>query len=572
MPRVQDSRRSESAGRCAFAGSRWLPPPEPYEDLTEEDIFNLAYAAWRGAENLSPRLAALYRLFASDGEQLQRLEQLFLSDPVFGIREMVLDTFKDEIRRTEDDEDIVEVFANEDLDASEQELIHSIRKAAQALFAPQRVRALPEVNQPRPTIGVRRSYKRRPRTRRRRSRSSARAGPSDDGDESDEPPPLAPASGGSPAPQAEAPQHLGLPKRLQQAGSRPPSHPVLELFPPLTREQIRNLNESIRAQGLLEPITRFRGELVDGRGRWEGCAATGVKPVFDEWQGDPSKLPAWILAKNLARRHLSNSQRTACAALAVPLFQNAARARQLAGTFLPTGRKGTAASQAAEAFSVRERSVARARMVQREDPALFEQARLGAITFAAAETQLKFRSAQLAVERFGGGLPDGRFDVIVVDPPWPYAGLPYPTMSLDDIRAQPIPAADNCVLFLWTTHKFLGDAVHVLEAWNFGYQQYIVWEKRVPRADGSLGGQKYGRTGKVTELALVATRGAPAISRHLLDHLPAPARDHSRKPEEFYACINKLYPSARKLEMFARQPRTGWKLWGADLDALPRAS
>jgi hypothetical protein len=68
----------------------------------------------------------------------------------------------------------------------------------------------------------------------------------------------------------------------------------------------------------------------------------------------------------------------------------------------------------------------------------------------------------------------GQYDVIVIDPPWPMAKierderpqqieLDYPTMSESELRALQVPCADNCHVWLWTTHKFLPMAFTLLE-------------------------------------------------------------------------------------------------------------
>ena len=74
-------------------------------------------------------------------------------------------------------------------------------------------------------------------------------------------------------------------------------------------------------------------------------------------------------------------------------------------------------------------------------------------------------------------IPHG-YGTIVVDPPWPVkkivrkvrpnqkAELDYVTMTLDEIKALPVQAiaAENAVLFLWTTHAFLEPAFDVMRA------------------------------------------------------------------------------------------------------------
>ena len=42
----------------------------------------------------------------------------------------------------------------------------------------------------------------------------------------------------------------------------------------------------------------------------------------------------------------------------------------------------------------------------------------------------------------------------------------------------------------------------------------------------------------------------------------APRQEHSRKPDEVHRRIEALYPTARKIELFARRPMDGWDNWG----------
>src|SRR5262249_20091264 len=45
--------------------------------------------------------------------------------------------------------------------------------------------------------------------------------------------------------------------------------------------------------------------------------------------------------------------------------------------------------------------------------------------------------------------------------------------------------------------------------------------------------------------------------------LYAPRRGHSRKPDEAYALIERMYPDLPKIELFARgEIRPGWTVWG----------
>lgn len=50
----------------------------------------------------------------------------------------------------------------------------------------------------------------------------------------------------------------------------------------------------------------------------------------------------------------------------------------------------------------------------------------------------------------------------------------------------------------------------------------------------------------------------------------APVREHSRKPDEQYQKIERLYPNAKKLELFARRRREGWDAFGNECEGSIR--
>jgi hypothetical protein len=71
------------------------------------------------------------------------------------------------------------------------------------------------------------------------------------------------------------------------------------------------------------------------------------------------------------------------------------------------------------------------------------------------------------------------------------------------------------------------------------------------------------------ELLLVATRGdmpSPSPANRPPSVISAPRREHSRKPDEAYALIEAMYPALPRLELFGRQRRPGWDVWGNETD------
>jgi N6-adenosine-specific RNA methylase IME4 len=47
--------------------------------------------------------------------------------------------------------------------------------------------------------------------------------------------------------------------------------------------------------------------------------------------------------------------------------------------------------------------------------------------------------------------------------------------------------------------------------------------------------------------------------------IAAPRREHSRKPDEAYEMIERMYPELPKIELFARKARAGWAAWGNEI-------
>jgi hypothetical protein len=74
-------------------------------------------------------------------------------------------------------------------------------------------------------------------------------------------------------------------------------------------EDLSALTDDIAVNGLRHPIVLFEGQVLDGWHRLTACGAAGLPPVFVEFDGDDPV--AFVTSLNLARRHLSGSQRAA---------------------------------------------------------------------------------------------------------------------------------------------------------------------------------------------------------------------------------------------------------------------
>ena len=161
------------------------------------------------------------------------------------------------------------------------------------------------------------------------------------------------------------------------------------------------------------------------------------------------------------------------------------------------------------------------------------------------------------------GLPPGGFATILVDPPWPLQSgeKHYRTMSLARIKALPVGAlaARDAHLWLWTTNALLPTAYEVAEAWGFTVRSPLTWVKFRLGLSGRY------QLRNATEQLLFCTRGkAPLGSRSQPTWFNAPVTEHSRKPAEQFAIIERVSPGPY-LELFARRrPESNqpWAVWG----------
>lgn len=140
-------------------------------------------------------------------------------------------------------------------------------------------------------------------------------------------------------------------------------------------------------------------------------------------------------------------------------------------------------------------------------------------------------------------------------------------MDLDAILQLPVAsvAARNAHLYLWVPNALLPEGMAVMKAWGFRYVSNVVWAKR--RKDGGPDGRGVGFYFRnVTELLLFGVRGSMrtlAPARSQVNMIETRKREHSRKPDEQYAFIERCSPGPY-LEMFARYPQPNWTCWGAE--------
>lgn len=171
--------------------------------------------------------------------------------------------------------------------------------------------------------------------------------------------------------------------------------------------------------------------------------------------------------------------------------------------------------------------------------------------------------------------PDGKFDVIIIDPPWPMqkierevrpnqVAFDYPTMTEDELLkfADTVAglADQDCHLFMWTTQRFLPFALALIDAYGFRYVLTMVWHK--PGGFQPIGLPQYN-----CEFCIYARRGSPTFvdTKQFNCCFEAPRREHSRKPDEFYDTVRRV-TIGRRVDVFSREARDGFAQFGNEAD------
>lgn len=172
---------------------------------------------------------------------------------------------------------------------------------------------------------------------------------------------------------------------------------------------------------------------------------------------------------------------------------------------------------------------------------------------------------------------NGKFRTIVADPPWKitrpadwhtnenHQGLDYPTMEITDIKELDVKSLrdEPSFLFLWTVNAYIEKSYQVARSWGFRPVSLLTWCK-TPRGTGPGG-----MFSSTTEFILFARHGSCKQGRRKVSNTTwfnwSRTQYHSKKPEEFYRMVEENFPTPR-LELFARQKRSSWTVWGDEVN------
>jgi len=338
---------------------------------------------------------------------------------------------------------------------------------------------------------------------------------------------------------------------------------------------LAELAANIADVGLLHPIVvRPDGMLIAGERRLKACAALGWADI-PVTVVDLDDIKRGELSENVHRKAFLPSEIEAIRRALMPVEAAVAKERMAEG-----GKGGKLSQPSTEPERARDKVAAFARVSGRH------MEKIAALVKAAEDEPEKFGKLVADMDRTGRvdgpyqrlkvarqaeairseppPLPGkGPYRVIVVDPPWPYErrmadpshrGVhPYPGMSIEQICALPVAsiAHEDCILWLWTTNHHMRFAYQALDAFGFQEKTILTWVKDKMGMGDWLRGQ--------TEHCIMAVRGRPAVTlSSQTTVLYGKAREHSRKPDEFFALVEQLCPAPRYAEFFAREARPNW--------------
>lgn len=349
------------------------------------------------------------------------------------------------------------------------------------------------------------------------------------------------------------------------------------LVPPVSNTDFQSLKQSIKENGLYIPIViNQSGTILDGHHRYRACQELGLEPRTEvKTFADLLSEKQFVIESNLRRRHLNDFQKSELGHILEPIESELAKIRQLAAlknTKISLGsvslgsndQNGRVIDKIAEKVGLSAKTYQRAKTIIENAPEeLKEKVRAGQTSINYAYKAVK-RAQQ---HQNTPTLPEGKFDIILADPPWEYdintRGSPddhYQTLDIESIKPMKVPAANDAILFLWATAPKLQEALDVIRAWGFEYKTHLVWIKDKIGTGYYVRGQH--------ELLLIARKGSipiPEESNRPPSVFNAPRTEHSKKPDVIYELIEEMYPNRKYFEMFARSKRNRWEGWGLEV-------
>lgn len=187
------------------------------------------------------------------------------------------------------------------------------------------------------------------------------------------------------------------------------------LFPAIEGDDLESFEADVLANGVINPVLTYEGQVLDGRNRWEACERLGldcpVERIEDkDWFDESTFSPyTYVASLNFSRRHLTQSQKAMVSADLARIRMEDARSDLMDGETAEEARKA-----ASDAVGVSESYTKRAQYVDDVDKDLADEVRRGETSVSAAYKEARLQAqeselptnSEISQEYLSGGWTD----------------------------------------------------------------------------------------------------------------------------------------------------------------------
>ena len=363
----------------------------------------------------------------------------------------------------------------------------------------------------------------------------------------------------------------------------------------LNDTEYENLKQSLINEGCRDALMLWNNILIDGHNRFEICKAFDIEyKTIQKHFNNKNEVLKWIDTNQLSRRNLLDWQRDIILGRLSKINKTPNDGSRTSGNKMLLDQQTLAKDlnvsrmtlnrneKFVDAYDDIERNVGKdkanelASSLNKQDIVAIgklepfkQEETINKIISGEAKSYkdvVKKEQIQNLKEKEVKEITD-KYDVIVIDPAWQMEkierevapnqiGFDYPTMSDEEIKDFKLPAADNCHVFLWTTHKHLPLAFEVFKSWNVKYVLTMVWMK-------NGGFQPFDLPQYNNEFILYGRIGTPVFTetKSFFTCFKADRKGHSVKPEEFYETLRRV-TSGKRIDIFNRRKIEGFDTYG----------
>jgi N6-adenosine-specific RNA methylase IME4 len=363
-----------------------------------------------------------------------------------------------------------------------------------------------------------------------------------------------------------------------------------DLIPPLSESEYTTLEQSLLDEGCRDKIVTWNDTIIDGHNRYEICTKHNILFNTEDKDFDSIEdVKIWMIDNQKGRRNLSDGWKFELAQMKKEILLQKGKSNMSAGggdkksplstIDKPDIKEHNTQKEIASDLGWSTGKVAMADVVWKKAPEPIREAvKAGEISINQAYKEVKREEIREVQKHKFAELeqkeilpPTGKYDVIVIDPPWEMekikrdvapeqVGFDYPTMNIDQIKDFELPSETDCHVFMWITHKHLPSGFEIFKSWGVKYVLTFVWHK-------NGGFQPFGLPQYNCEFILYGRIGTPEFSdlKQFNACFTADRTGHSAKPEEFYDTIRRV-TKGKRIDIFNRRKIEGFDTYGNEAE------